>query len=318
MLLLRDLNRLPTAARGGAVSIGNFDGVHRGHAKLVQRLRRRADEVGGPAVVFTFDPHPATLLRPERAPTPLTWIERRADLLAKAGADVLIACPTTRELLSLSPQEFFDRAIADGLGAKALIEGPNFYFGKDRAGDVKTLKSLCDSRGISLEILDAAMSEGETISSSRVRRLLSAGAVGEAAALLTEPYRIRGRVVAGERRGRNLGFPTANLDHVDTLIPGDGIYAGRFAWPGGERATAIHVGPNVTFGETARKIECHLLDFQGDLYGAPAEVTFLARLREVQPFPSVERLVEALHADVARTREIVTMTGDAAVSRPEA
>ena len=310
MLLLRDLNRLPKAARGGAVSIGNFDGVHRGHAKLVERLRRRADEVGGPAVVFTFDPHPATLLRPDRAPTPLTWMERRADLLAKAGADVLLACPTTRDLLSLSPQEFFDRAIAGALEAKALIEGPNFYFGKDRAGDVKTLRSLCEERGIALEILDAAVSEGETISSSRIRRLLSAGAVGEAAALLTEPYRIRGRVVSGERRGRNLGFPTANLDGVDTLIPGDGIYAGKFVWPGGERATAIHIGPNLTFGESVRKIECHLLDFKGDLYGAPAEVTFLARLREVQPFPSAERLIEALHADVARTREIVTMTGD--------
>jgi riboflavin kinase/FMN adenylyltransferase len=139
--------------------------------------------------------------------------------------------------------------------------------------------------------------------------LLSAGAVGEAAALLTEPYRIRGRVVSGERRGRNLGFPTANLDDVDTLIPGDGIYAGRFVWPGGERAAAIHIGPNVTFGENVRKIECHLLDFSGDLYGAPAEVTFLARLRDVQPFPSAERLIEALHADVARTREIVTLTG---------
>lgn len=313
MLLLRDLNRLPTAARGGAVSIGNFDGVHRGHAKLVDRLRRRADEAGGPAVVFTFDPHPATLLRPDRAPTPLTWMERRADLLAKAGADVLLACPTTHDLLSLSPREFFDRAIVDALDARALIEGPNFYFGKDRAGDVKTLRALCDERGMALEILDAAVSEGETISSSRIRRLLSAGAVGEAAALLTEPYRLRGRVVSGERRGRNLGFPTANLADVDTLIPGDGIYAGKFAWPGGERATAIHIGPNVTFGESVRKIECHLLDFSGDLYDAPAEVTFLARLREVQPFPSAERLIEALHADVARTREIVTMTGDSTI-----
>lgn len=304
MKLFRSLEHLPARLRGGAVSIGNFDGVHHGHARIVQRLLSKAAAVQGPAIIFTFDPHPVRLLRPQEAPPPLTWTERKTALLGDLGIDAVIAYPTDEELLSLSPQAFFDRIVREALQAKAMIEGPNFYFGHKRAGDIALLKTLCQSAGLSLEVVEPLVEGGEFVSSSRIRQMILQGDVAGAASKLTQPYRIRGLVTHGAGRGHKIGFATANVEAIDTLLPALGVYAGRAitttqSWP-----AAINIGPNPTFGEHALKVEVHLIGFEGTLYGQPLEVDFLARLRDIQPFGSVDALKTQLASDVAAAARI--------------
>lgn len=305
MQLLRSLDALGDACRGGAVAIGNFDGVHRGHARIVERLRANASAVGGPAVVFTFDPHPAMVLRPEAAPQPLTWIDRKVELLAALGVDAMIACPTDDTLLALTAEAFFERIVVGQLGAKAMVEGPNFAFGRGRRGTIALLRELCVASSISLEVVEPVWDRAEVVSSSRVRRLVASGDVSEARRLLTAPYRIRGLVTHGAGRGHKIGFATANLAGVDTLLPAQGVYAGQAPLDGTLYAAAINIGPNPTFGEQAVKIEVHLLDHAAPLYGRTLEVDFLARLRDIRPFAGVEELKSQLAQDVAAARRIV-------------
>ncbi len=292
------------------MTIGNFDGVHLGHARLVERLKVQAAAVGGPAVVFTFDPHPVRILRPERAPPPLTWTDRKAELLAELGVDALVAFPTDAAFLRLGPREFFDRIVRGALEARAMVEGTNFFFGRDRQGDVALLEQLCREAGMLLEIVEPVAVDGQVVSSSRVRQLVSEGRVEEASRLLTRPYSIRGRIVHGAGRGAGLGYPTANLTEVATLLPAQGIYAGRARLDGLWRPAAVSLGPNPTFGEGGLKIEAHLLDFRGDLYDRWMELDFLARLRDIVRFGSVEELLAAMQRDVAITRIKVQQAGD--------
>jgi riboflavin kinase/FMN adenylyltransferase len=298
------LDNLPSDLTGGAVTIGNFDGVHRGHARLIERLERQAAVLGGPAIVFTFEPHPVVLLRPAAAPPPLTWAERKAELLKELGVDTVIAYPTDEPLLQLAPEEFFGQIVCQRLQARAVVEGPNFRFGRDRRGDVARLADLCRRAGIVLEIVEPVQAGESYISSSRVRECIRKGDVDSARAMLTRPYRVRGFVTHGARRGATIGFPTANLEAVDTLLPGVGVYAGRAftttdAWP-----AAINIGPNPTFSEHAFKFEIHLIGYSGSLYGQPLEVDFLSRLRDIQPFASVEQLKQQLDVDIQAAREI--------------
>jgi riboflavin kinase/FMN adenylyltransferase len=306
MRLLRSIDDLPHDLRGGALSIGNFDGVHRGHAKLVERLLAKANELNGPAIVFTFDPHPVRLLRPESAPPPLTWTDRKAQLLADLGVTAIIAYPTDEALLALSPQEFFKRIVQDKLAALAMIEGPNFFFGHNRAGNIETLGQLCDSAAISLEIVPPVTVARQIVSSSRVRAAIQAGDVDLARQLLTRPYRVRGMVTHGAGRGAKLGFPTANLAAIDTLLPAQGVYAARAISTAGQWPAAINIGPNPTFGEQSLKIEAHLVGFDGSLYGQPLELEFLSRLRSIRPFDSVEALKNQLNHDIAATIKVET------------
>ena len=312
MQLHRTLTDLSPSARAaiqrGAVSIGNFDGVHRGHARIVEQLLASGKQAGGPAVVFTFDPHPVRLLRPELAPPPLTWTDRKAELLAQLGVDAMIAYPTDEQLLQLSPEEFFNQIIREQLDAQAMVEGPNFFFGRNRAGDIGKLRALCEQADISLTIV-APLQTADTddfVSSSRIRKMVAAGDVDAARSMLTQPYRLRGMVTHGAARGGKIGFPTANIDAIDTIMPGMGVYAGRAhvtrddsTWP-----AAINIGPSPTFGEHEARVEVHLIGFSGSLYGEPLEVDFLARLRDIQPFASVAALQEQLTRDVDRAKSI--------------
>ena len=305
MPIIRHLELLPPSVRGGAVAIGNFDGVHLGHRRIIEQLLKRAREVDGPAVVFTFDPHPVRLLRPHESPPPLTWSERKAQLLKELGVDWIVAYPTDAKLLALTAQEFFDQIVVGALDAKAMVEGPNFFFGRHREGDVRLLAELTAAAGMTLDVVEPVELDGELVSSSLCRRRIAAGDVAGAARLLTHPYRIRGMVTHGAGRGAQLGFPTANLEAIDTLLPASGVYAGR-AGTGGEPGwpAAINIGPNPTFGEHALKVEVHLIDREESLYGEPLEVEFLAKLRDVMTFQSTEQLVAQLRADVAEVRRI--------------
>ncbi len=303
MKLLQQVSNLPTELRGGAVAIGNFDGVHLGHARIVQHVIEQARDLGGAALVFTFDPHPVRVLRPEHAPPPLTWTDRKAQLLADLGIDAVIAYPTDEQLLALSAEDFFAQIVRQQLGARAMAEGPNFFFGRGRAGTIDVLRALTTQAGIRLEVVEPLVVGGDYVSSSRIRRLVAQGDVALARELLTQPYRIRGLVVHGAGRGAKLGFGTANLDGIDTLLPGPGVYAGRGIVGDRRFAAAINIGPNPTFGEGVMKVEVHLAGWDGSpLYGQVLEVDFLRRLRMIQRFDGVDELLAQLKNDVDAAR----------------
>jgi riboflavin kinase/FMN adenylyltransferase len=304
MILLHSLDDFPDALRGGAVAIGNFDGVHLGHARLVERLRAMAAAVGGAAVVFTFDPPPTRILRPQAAPEPLLWPERKLELLATLGADAVLVYPTDKALLELEAREFFDRIVRGRLAAQAMVEGPNFFFGHNRSGNVELLRRFCAEAEMPFEVAEPVEVQGLIVSSSRIRWLVTAGRLDDAMAMLGRPYRIRGVVGRGAGRGAQLGYPTANLEQIDTLLPGEGIYAARAMAEGAWYPAAVSLGPNPTFNEGRLKAEAHLVGFQGGLYGKRVEVDFLARLRDIKRFANADGLLAQMAQDVARTVEI--------------
>lgn len=304
MHIIRQLDDFPAAARGGAVAIGNFDGVHRGHVQIVRRLLERAGDVDGPAIVFTFDPHPVRLLRPEQCPPPLTWTERKAELLAGHGVNWLVAYPTDEALLQLSAQEFFDQIVREKLAARAMVGGPNFFFGHNREGTIERLQEMTAEADITLDVVSPVEEDGGLVSSSRVRQLLQAGDVDAANRLLGVPYRIRGMVTHGAGRGAKIGFPTANLSAIDTLLPADGVYAGR-AWVDGRNwPAAVSIGSSPTFGDPTIRVEAHLIDHDETLYGQPMELDFMSRLRDIRPFASPDELVQQLTQDVMQVLKI--------------
>ncbi len=295
-----------------AVTVGNFDGVHLGHAAIVRQVCAAARRLDVPAVVFTFDPHPAVVLRPDAAPTPLTTTARRAELLRALGIDAVLVQPTDRPLVSLPAEQFYGEILRSRLRAQAIVEGGDFRFGANRAGDIHLLKALCDRDGVALETVPAVMADGLPVSSSRLRSLVSAGDVRQASLLLTSPYRLTGTVVEGARRGGTIGFPTANLSAIATLLPASGVYAALVTLADGAcHPAAVHIGPNISFGETRISVEAHLIGYAGMLYGSTLDVDFIERLRDTQRFDSIDALKAQLTADVARALEIVGSLVDA-------
>jgi riboflavin kinase / FMN adenylyltransferase len=306
VITLEDCAPPPPALRGAYLAIGNFDGVHLGHAHLLARLRARAEAAGAPALPLTFDPHPVALLRPEAAPVPLVWPARKVALLKAAGATEVGVFHTGRWLLGLTAREFFDRVIVGQFAARGMVEGPTFRFGRDRAGDAAALATWCAEAGLDFEVVGPAEIEGSIVSSTRIRACLAEGRVDLAAQLLGRPHRIRGQVVRGAGRGAKLGFPTANLEGVDTQVPPDGVYAARAFVDGHYPAlpAACHIGPNATFGEQTRQVEVHLIDFAADLYGRSLEVDFLERLRPSHRFDDLGALLTQMRADVDQARAV--------------
>jgi riboflavin kinase/FMN adenylyltransferase len=304
--LIRTLDDFPKELLGGALAVGNFDGVHAGHQRLLQDLVRQATALDGPAIVMTFDPPPVAVLVPDRPPTaPLTTIPRRAELLGRHGIDALIAYPTDRALVNLSAEEFFTKKVCAAIGAQAMVEGPNFRFGKDRLGDTALLRKLCESRGMGFSVVEAKVDDaGQMVSSSRIRRALGEGNIELANQMLTQAYEVEGIVAKGEQRGRELGFPTANLEDINCLVPRHGVYAGAVELEGELRPAAIHIGPNLTFGEERPKVEVHVLGWDGAIYGERLSCTMLSLVRDLVKFESVEALVEQLEVDTARCRQI--------------
>ena len=305
MELLRGFDSLD-AFRGGFLSIGNFDGVHRGHQQMFACLVRHAREHDVPACVFTFDPHPIQLLRPEYCPPALTSLEQKAELIEACGVDCMVVYPTDLRLLNLSAEDFFQAVVLGEFQAIGMVEGPNFYFGRNRSGTVKHLAEFCQASAIELDAVPPVFVGTQMVSSSVIRRLLVDGEVEEAGDLLGHRYRIAGRVSKGSERGRTIGFPTANLSQVVTVLPLDGVYSG-VAWHNGRSwPAAINLGPNPTFGELRRKLEVHLIGFEGDLYEQPLQVEFVSRLRDTMEFPDVAALKSQLEQDVQQALAVVT------------
>lgn len=302
--IVTDLNQIPTDLLNGAVAVGNFDGVHVGHAQLLNELVSQAQKVAGPAVLLTFNPPPIAILRPEiELGRPLTTISRRAQLASELGVEGLIAFPTNKELLSLSPSEFFEQIIIDKLNAKAMVEGPNFRFGKDRSGDTNVLRQLCSEHSIGLEILAPKEDgNGQMVSSTRIRNLLANGDIERANDLLTRPYAIQGIVSKGSQRGRELGFPTANLHDCQNLLPAAGVYAGEVTINMEPFPAAINIGSNPTFDDSTQKFEVHIIGWNGDLYGRELECKLTKRIRDVAKFETVAQLKQQLELDIQECR----------------
>lgn len=291
--------------RGCFLSIGNFDGVHRGHLAILARLVERARQHRAPAVVMTFEPHPLSLLKPDAEPPRLTTPRRRAELLEHAGVDVVLEYPTSWDLLRLSPRDFFDQMIVEELSAQGLVEGPNFFFGQGRAGNIDVLNELCRSAGLSLDVVEPTRIGAAIVSSTLIRETLAAGDVRGATQLLGRPYDISGVVASGAGRGRTLGYPTANLQQVETLLPGDGVYAAWCVVSGDRIPAAVSIGPNPTFAEGERKVEAHLLGFTENLYGVQINLQFVDRLRSLRAFESAAQLQQQLEQDVASVQGVL-------------
>ncbi len=302
----RGLEAVPTGWGRSVVTVGVFDGVHRGHQQLIGRAVECGRARGLPAVLVTFDPHPAEVVRPGSHPARLTSLGRRAELVAGLGVEAFCVLPFTAELSRTEPAEFAHEVLVERLHAAAVVVGRNFTFGHRAAGDVPMLTRLGERFGFAVEGLDLISDDGVTFSSTYIRACIDAGDVVAAAAALGRPHRVEGVVVHGDRRGHDLGFPTANVAVAPfTALPADGVYAGRFALRDRLLPAAISVGTNPTFSGRERTVEAYVLDVDEDFYGFEVAVDFEHRLRGQERFESVDALVEQMHHDVARTRELL-------------
>jgi len=295
--------------RSSAVTVGVFDGVHRGHVHLARALIERADMAGLRSVVVTFRNHPLSVLRPDFEPMYLCTVESRIEMLNDTGVDAVVAATFDAELATL-PAEDFVKLLCDRLNMKALVVGPDFALGRGREGDIGFLRDMAVEAGFEVEVVSPLDDDGVRVGSTAVRKALSDGDVSGAAELLGRNFTLTGTVVRGVGRGGPLGFPTANLETPGGLaVPGNGIYA---VWAhvsdGGEGrrlACATSIGVNPTFEETARTIEAFVLDYDGDLYGAELTLEFVRRLRDEERFDSVEALQRQVDRDVSATRAIL-------------
>ncbi len=316
MEVLHDPGAGPRPAAGSVVTIGAYDGVHLGHQAVIAAVRERAAADGLASAVVTFDRHPASVVRPESAPRLLTDLDQKLELLAGTGIDRALVI-SFDEVRSKEPaEEFVREVLVDGLGARVVIVGEDFHFGHQRQGNVELLTRLGAELGFEVAGLalvaasGAPAGDGDKASSTAIRHALVAGDLEAATAMLGRPHEVRGVVSHGDARGRELGFPTANVSVPgDILLPADGIYAGWYERPDGTvHPTAISLGRRPTFYEEAHAslLEAHLLDFSGDLYDEAAKVRFVARLRGEVRFDGVDALVEQMHRDCAQARTLLT------------
>ncbi|MFJ4771807.1 bifunctional riboflavin kinase/FAD synthetase [Streptomyces uncialis] len=307
----RGLEDIPEDWGRSVVTIGSYDGVHRGHQLIIGRAVSRARELGVPAVVVTFDPHPSEVVRPGSHPPLLAPHHRRAELMAALGVDALLILPFTAEFSKLSPADFVEKVLVDKLHAQAVVEGPNFRFGHKAAGNVALLEQLGATNDFKVDLVDLHVSGtaggGEPFSSTLTRRLVASGDVAGAAEILGRPHRVEGIVVRGAQRGRELGYPTANVETLPhTAIPADGVYAGWLNVGDEAMPAAISVGTNPTFDGTARTVEAYAIDRVGlDLYGLHVAVDFLAYVRGMAKFETIDALLVAMAEDVKQARELI-------------
>ncbi|SOD92856.1 bifunctional riboflavin kinase/FAD synthetase [Blastococcus haudaquaticus] len=321
MLRWRGLEATPGDLGRTVVTVGMYDGVHRGHQKLIGTAVDRARAMRRPCLLLTFDPHPAEVVRPGSHPAILTSMDRKAELVAGLGVDAMCVLPFTQEFMRLSPESFTHTVLVEHLHAAEVVVGENFTYGHRASGTVATLRTEGRRFGFAVEgvaLAEDASDDGEvTISSTYIRACVAAGDMVSAARALGRPHRVDGIVVRGDRRGRDLGYPTANVETPPfTAIPADGVYAGHLVTrdprSGVSRErfpAAISVGTNPTFQGSRRTVEAYVLDYEGDLYGEHVGVEFAQRLRPMAAFPDVDALVAAMAQDVADTRTVLEMPG---------
>jgi riboflavin kinase / FMN adenylyltransferase len=296
----------PTRWPQPVVALGNFDGLHRGHVKIIDRVRRRAGERGGTPIAMTFDPHPPRIVRPDKAPPLLMTPAQRLEALEQAGMHGVVIVRFSAELSRWDPETFVRAALVDWLRVVEVWVGANFLFGRDRSGNYTLLRQLGARYGFRAEKIDPVRYKEFVVSSTRIRRLVSEGRVDEAGALLGRHFFVDGSVVRGDGRGREIGFPTANVCVENELLPPHGVYATSVQIAGEEaiRPSVTNIGSRPTFGGTGTTIETHLLDYERELYGARLRLFFLQRLRDERAFPDVDALRAQIDADVRHARRL--------------
>lgn len=312
MLVVTDASVQPFPGEETVITIGAYDGLHLGHQAVIEEVRRRAIERNCRSAVVTFDRHPAVIVRPESAPQLLTDHEQRLELLDETGVDAAVVLPFDEEQSHEPALAFIERVLVKCLNTKLIVVGSDFHFGRNREGNVGLLREVGVTYGFEvapLVLVPRADGVDEPVSSTAIRRALAGGNVEMAAAMLTRPFEARGKVVAGDQRGRLLGFPTANVEVPNRVcLPADGVYAGWYERPNGDvHACAINLGRRPTFYEHADHslLEAHLLDFEGDLYGEAAKVRFTNFLRSERKFDGIDALVAQLQTDIAHARDLL-------------
>lgn len=307
MKVLHGLQALDPPLRQVVLTVGNFDGFHRAHQRLLAQAGALGKASGDSVVVLTFEPHPLTVVAPGKAPARLSTVDEKLRLFADAGADVAVVARSEPSLMGIAAESFVEDILVRLFEPTHIVEGPSFGFGRGRKGSPELLQRVASRFGCEVHIVEPVMltlEDGEDVmvSSSVIRNLLSDGRVHEASHCLARPYCLIGRVVAGDRRGRSIGFPTANLGDVVQLVPGDGVYAGRATLDDQSYAAAISIGHTPTFGEGERRVEAHLLDFDDDIYDRPIRLEFERRLRDQLTFASASELSDQLQRDVESVR----------------
>jgi len=315
MQVLRDPDACPRPPHGTVVTIGAYDGVHRGHRAVISHVRRLAGERGAASAVVTFDRHPASVVRPDSAPLLLTDLDQKLELLHTTGVDYTLVLHFDEARSKESAEDFVTEVLVGCLNAKAVVVGEDFHFGHQRRGNVALLADMgaelgFEVIGVALVTPDGALADGERpVSSTAVREALREGRLAEANRMLGRHHEVRGRVVDGDKRARDLGFPTANVAVApDICLPADGIYAAWYRRPDGRaHPAAVSLGRRPTFYDDAETsvLEAHLLDWKGDLYGEPARIAFVERLRDEERFASVDALVDQMHRDCERARRVL-------------
>jgi len=294
---------------GTALTVGSFDGVHRGHQAVLAALARRAGERGLESVAITFDPHPLEVVNPAAAPRLLTLEEERRELLEGTGVGRVALLPFTAELARLGPEEFTRDVLLARFGMRLVVLGYDHGFGRGRSGDVELVRRLGAGAGFEVEVVDAVRDGGQPVSSTLIRAAVAHGDLAEAARWLGRPYSLRGRVARGAGRGRTIGIPTLNLAAPDPrkLLPPDGVYAVRVRWRGSSYGGMMNQGPRPTFGIAERALEIHLFDFAAEVYDEAVTVEWVRRLRDVQTFPSRDALVAQLAHDARAARDSLNL-----------
>jgi riboflavin kinase/FMN adenylyltransferase len=291
--------------RNPVLTLGNFDGVHLGHQRIFEDLREEARRIDGEAVVFTFDPHPLQILDPQKCPPAITPFKQKLMLLQKLGIDVVIVVAFDLDLANLTPEAFVKGVLVDKIKAKKILVGYNYFFGKNRRGNVEMLKRLGQKYGFEVKVVDAMTVNDIPVSSSKIREFIQSGKMPEAAQLLGRNYLLIGKVIWGADRGKKLGFPTANLEVLNGLYPKTGVYAvqvimGDKTYPG-----VADVGYNPTFGENPLSVEVHILDFARDIYGEEIQLIFHERIRDEKAFENPESLAQQIRKDIDAARKIL-------------
>lgn len=306
MRLITDLNQLKEPLESPVLTIGNFDGVHKGHMALFDKVKERAREIGGLAAVMTFDPHPIKIMRPENAPPLITPTHQKIKLIEQSGIDVLFCLPFTPEFSQITAEQFVQEILVGKIGIKELVVGYDYAFGKGRQGNIELLKELGDHYNYRVHVVGPVKVGEQLVSSTSIRNLVAEGRLEEAETLLGRHYEVAGTVVRGKNRGaRLLGFPTANLKLIDELTPKRGVYAVYVLLNGHKYEGVTNIGYNPTFGNGAFSVETHLLDFEGDLVGKTIRVQFIARLRDEKTFENAQALANQIKGDIEAAKSIL-------------
>ncbi len=306
MKLITDLTGITEKFENTVITLGNFDGLHKGHQELIRMVIRRAQETGGKSLVVTFRPHPLKILAPEKCPPLISIYEEKIKLIKKLGIDVLVKIPFTKEFASMTPRDFVKNILSDLLGAKEIFVGYNYRFGKGREGTIESLKAFGREFGFVVQEVEQVSINGETISSTKIRDLLKEGDVEHAARLLGRHYAITGVVIKGDGRGRTIGFPTANIAPKHSIMPANGVYAVKISARDKCYDGVANVGLRPTFDQKDFTLEAHIFDFNEDLYGEEISICFIRRIREEKKFLNVEALIKQINADIETAKNILT------------